>query len=180
MTMQHPSTGESALTPTGRAGRALLSALLAAIVASVFVWNLPASRARSLLLPAARPLVLGLGLQQRWRVFAPNPPDHSVFIDVVVQLEDGSDWRATIPGSDPFLGALRDYRWRKWAARVSDERRQHLWSAAAGWFARQHAPARSVILHRRRSPTPEPGSGEPRRWKSFAFFELTRSGPGTR
>ena len=159
----------------GRLSRTLLSALFAALVAAILVWNLPDSRFRRALLPAARPLVLGLGLQQHWEVFSPNPPGHSEYVDVVVRRQGGGDVRTTLPGSDPFLGALRDYRWRKWARRMSEDRRQQLWSSAAAWFARRHGPAESVVLHRRASATPEPGAA--RRWKTFPFFEL-RLPPG--
>jgi len=153
--------------------RALLSGLLAFLVGSVLLWNLPESRGRALVLPIVKPLMLGLGLQQDWGLFSPDPPGGSVFVDVVVRRADGSDARITLPGSDPWLGALRDYRWRKWSRRMSEKRRQHLWNATARWFARKHGPAQAVILHRRTSPTPEPGTGAARRWKTFPFFELS-------
>jgi hypothetical protein len=169
------------LPSKGRLGRFVLSGALLLILASLLVWNLPECALRRALLPWARPLVVGLGLQQSWAVFSPNPARSSVLLEVRVDFEDGSSEWTTLPGSDPFLGALRDYRWRKWVRRVTRQERQHLWNAAVSWFARRHAgggrAVQAVVLTRRVSVAPARDGGAARDWRRFEFFEWTRRLP---
>lgn len=159
-----------ALRPARRGARVALGAALAWLVASVLVWNLPDGALRPVLLPAATPVVHGLALEQRWALFSPDPRDRSVWIEVGVVFADGGAARIELPDEQ---GTLRDVRWRKWVTRVERQDRQHLWSAAASWFARSFGGpgvVREITLTRRSSRTPPPGSGEARTWDAFEFY----------
>jgi hypothetical protein len=154
-------------------GRVALSIVLLALVLTVVGWNLPGGAPRDDAHDLTRPVVYALGLDQSWAVFSPNPSTTSVFVHGEVTFADGTTMRFDFPDDGPWLGAYREYRWRKYERRLRLDRQRRLWSPAATWIARQVAsedrPVTEVVLVRRFSTTPDPGSGDPRVWESFAF-----------
>ena len=115
-----------------------------------------------------------LGLYQSWSVFAPNPSTASVAVEADIHFADGEVVRHRFPHGDDLVGAYREYRWRKWERRVRLDRYDHLWRDAAEWLAARYeddGTVERIVLIRRFSDTPEPGSDEQRIWQSVEFYE---------
>ena len=124
--------------------------------------------------PGVRPAVYMLGLYQSWSVFAPNPSTASVAVEADIHFADGDVVRHRFPHGDDLVGAYREYRWRKWERRVRLDRYDHLWRDAAEWLAARYeddGTVERIVLIRRFSDTPEPGSDEERIWQSVEFYE---------
>jgi len=154
------------------AGRAAASAMLAFLAVTLVIWNLPSSEIRSELRPGLRPVVNALAVDQSWSVFAPNPTTTSIAVEADVTLADGTVDRFVFPEGDDFFGAYREYRWRKWERRVRLDSNRKLWEPTAEWVARQYdEPVSRVVLIRRFSETPAPGSGIDRVWTSVEFYD---------
>lgn len=147
-----------------QAGRALLSVLLVAVLASVVVVNLPDSKLRMKASKAADPLVNALGLTQNWNVFAPDPRRQSIGLEARVTFADGSRtiWRP-YEGGD-LVASYRDYRWGKYVENVRQDRNRRLWPGLAAWVARRaeddedRKVTRVVLIRRWRDVLP-PGAG---------------------
>ena len=102
------------------------------------VTNLPESLLRRKLSKVADPYLKATGLDQNWRIFAPNPRQTSLRLEARVRYDDGSVvvWRP--PAGGDLVGAYWDYRWRKWLENVTvDPEREALWRPAAMFAARQ-------------------------------------------
>jgi hypothetical protein len=164
-----------------RAGRAILSVGLVVVLASVLVWNLPQDlTVRERLVPIVQPVVNPLGLNQRWELFSPDPSRTSVEVTAQVVYADGSVRTYHFPDGEPFLGALREYRWRKLERRVRLDSRRDLWGRTAAWIAGRYEDdaaergtvVASVTLVRRTAATPAPGSGADREWQRDEYFTL--------
>jgi hypothetical protein len=155
----------------------VISVVILAVLLTMLVGNLPASRTRSALAPWVRPLSASLGLEQAWGVFSPDPRRVSIFLEADIELEDGSvdTWRPPVHGG--LFGVQRAARWQKYVefARSDDEvARNELWTPLARWVARSHGgpPAvRRVTLVRVFRDVPPPGD-DVGPWKRFAFFSL--------
>lgn len=155
-------------------GRIVLSTLLAFLAFTLVVWNLPDSEIRSEVRPSLRPVVNAMAIDQSWSVFAPNPTTLSLAVEADVYLRGGELVRYQFPHGDDFIGAYREYRWRKWERRVRLDSNDHLWRPTAQWVADQfpEGSVEQVVLVRNFSDTPEPGSSEERVWDSYEFFTL--------
>jgi Family of unknown function (DUF5819) len=167
---------------TGRAGRLLISAFLLATLAAIVVTNLPESSLRGEALRVAEPYLNATGLDQDWRVFAPDPRQASIEVQARVTYRDGSTeiWRP--PSGDDLSGAYWDYRWRKWMENaMQDGRRHQLWRPAALYVAREMSrggarPA-AVTLVRRWRDLARPGAAAGERpWQSQDFFRIAVGG----
>lgn len=154
-------------------GRVLLSALLAGFVVTLVAWNLPDGEVQDDLAGEMADHVNALHINQSWALFSPNPSTTTVEAYAEVTFADGSSTEYRFPDGDPFVGALREYRWRKFERRLRLDSNRYLWEPTARWIAdRYDEPVESVVLIRRWSTTPEPGSGQPREWQEFAFYTL--------
>lgn len=167
--------------------RWLLNAVLFVTVSGVILLNMPDSIMKSRLLPAFRPYVTALGLNQAWNLFSPDPSRRSLYVEARLRFADGSIDTLAVPEGDPWIGDKRFYRWRKWQRRVRLDRNRELWPATAVYIGAPYLVDRrglvSVGLIRRWSHTPEPWGIEKRVWQEFEFFELdlrssARSGAG--
>ena len=101
---------------------------------AVCVTNLPESKLRREAMKAAGPYLRATGLDQDWRVFAPDPRQASLWLEARVRYDDGSvaTWRP--PGGGDLVGAYWDYRWRKWIENTTqDANRDVLWRPAAAF-----------------------------------------------
>lgn len=155
-------------------GRLILTAVFALFVYTIVVWNLPSSEVRGELRPGLRPIVNTLAIDQSWSVFAPNPTTVSLAVEADVYLESGEVIRHRFPHGDDFIGAYREYRWRKWERRIRLDRNDHLWRPTAQWVADRYedrGPVARVVLIRIFSDTPEPGSGDDRLWEVAEFYD---------
>ena len=161
-----------------RAGQALITAGVVAIFAILLFWNIPDSQLRSEGLDLVRTPANLVGLDQNWRVFAPNPRRISLDLYAVVEYADGETVTWQVPDeSEPFLSPYRTYRWRKWMEHVRLDDKRGLWRPAAEWIAREYTvgdrePVK-VSLVRRWYDLPAPGSGaEKPGWNEYTYYEL--------
>lgn len=159
-------------------GRVIISLGVLVVLSILFFWNLPDSELKSQGVDVVRPVAQAAGLDQNWRVFAPNPRRISLDLYAIAEYEDGSvaTWR--VPDeTEPFLSPYRTYRWRKWMEHVRLDDKKSLWRPAAEWVSREltvdgREPVR-VSLIRRWYDIPAPGSGdEVPPWNEYTYFEL--------
>jgi hypothetical protein len=157
-----------------RLGRLLLSIVGAACIYFLVVWNLPDSEIRDQLRPPLSPPVRTIGIAQDWGVFAPNPVSTSYRVEADVTFADGSVQRYQFPDGDPWAGAYREFRWRKYESRVRKDDNRRRWKPTAEWIQRQF-PDRTVVgvdLVRLSRPVPEPGTNEQTEWGEEEFYTL--------
>ncbi len=118
-------------------GRIALSIVFMALIVMTAIWNLPDSDIEDDLKDAVRPVVLAIGLQQGWKLFAPNPTRTVVHVEAEVRLADGEVVIFDFPENGNGFGALRQYRWRKYLRRVRLSEYRRLWASTAEWVAQQ-------------------------------------------
>lgn len=123
------------------AGRVLISILVIVVLAGVVAWNLPESELGRQGRFRLERVVNGLGLDQTWAVFAPDPPRQELVLSARIAYADGTERRWRVPTGDPVVGAYRDYRWLKWAEWMTSGVRVVLWEPAAAWIARKEQDA---------------------------------------
>ena len=99
-------------------GRVLISAFVIVILVCSIVTTLPLFGLERTLHRPATPLLRLTALEQDWGVFAPNPRNMQLRLRVILRYSDGTRWTWTAPRNDPFVGSVRDYRWRKWEERL--------------------------------------------------------------
>ena len=163
----------SALVAT-TAGRIVVAALMLIAAVWIALPNLPASMTRDRLdtvwTPADR-----LGVIQDWAVFSPNPRSQSLDVQARVEFADGDTTLWEVPEFDPFVGAYRQYRWKKWQERVRLDARRDLWDPAAEWLAGELArdgerPVRITLIRRWIDHQPLTDEGvDDGDWNEFEF-----------
>jgi hypothetical protein len=149
-----------------RGGRRLLSVLLVATLAAVVVWNVPEPPVRALARPVVEPFVNTAGLDQRWNLFAPDPPRRTTEVVARIEYADGGLTLWEPPRND---------RWRKWLGTITNEAITAYWGPTAAWIADHHGDGgrqavRVELIQRWRDLSP-PGPGaveEP--WQQSVFF----------
>lgn len=147
-----PSSPQERLEAS-RAGRWLLSAFLVVVLGAITLWNMPESALREAALPVVTPLVNSTGLDQRWNLFAPNPPQRTFEVTARIEYADGSLvlWRSP-----------RNDRWRKWLGALRTDQGRKWWEPTAAWIADHHDDggrrAVRVELILRWRDLPPPGS----------------------
>ena len=162
------------------AGQIALSLFIVVTLVAVVVTNLPESLLRRNLLRVADPYLRSTGLDQNWRIFAPNPRQTSLRLEARVRYDDGSVVVWQPPAGGDLVGVYRDYRWRKWLENVTvAPEREVLWRPAAMFAARQvggpkHTPD-SVTLVMSSQELRAPGAPGPDRgaWRDEAFYTLS-------
>ena len=159
------------------AGRVLLTVVMAVLAAAVVIWNLPASQAREAVRPAAAAVVLPLGLDQDWALFAPDPRAFSVGVYARITYDDGRQRVMTPPHNGRLVAPYRTYRWQKYVERLRADDYASLWEPTARWYADQAGPGvQRVELVRTFRDAVTPGSGAKRPSQSeFAFYALDLS-----
>jgi hypothetical protein len=156
------------------AGQTVLALVMAVLVASIVLWNLPPGRPRDGAREVVGPVVQGLGLEQDWALFAPNPRAFSVGIVATVTFADGrtQTWRP--PSDGLLLAPYRTYRWQKYVERARADDYPLLWEPTARWVARQAGDdVTRVVLTRtfRDAVVPGDGTGRPATGR-FDFYTL--------
>ena len=148
---------------TSPLGQALLSLLMVALIGSIALWNLPAGRPRTAVLPVVGPVVHAVGLEQDWALFAPDPRGFSVGLVATVTHRDGHTELWSPPQAGLFLAPYRTYRWQKYVERLRADDYAVLWEPTARWIARQSGPdVVKVALTRTFRDVAVPGSGQDR------------------
>jgi hypothetical protein len=158
------------------AGRVLISAFLVLTLLTVLAANLPDSRLKSLLNSAVHTYLYGVGLDQSWTVFAPEPRRETIHVTATVTYEDGSKATWSVPKWDPVIGAYADYRWLKWAEYVIlPEQSVNLAQPAALYVAREKAsstrrPTRVELQNRWYALEPPGDADKPKFIREGTFF----------
>ncbi|HVE74731.1 MAG TPA: hypothetical protein VNA30_06560 [Mycobacteriales bacterium] len=157
-----------------RAGQVVLTLLMVLIAAAVIAWNLPAGAPRDRLRPTAGHVLLPVGLDQDWSLFAPDPRSFSVGAYARVFMANGEVRLWTPPRGGPILAPYRDYRWQKYVERLRADEYAGLWEPTARWVARQQeGSVRRVELVRTFRLAIRPGDTDVRPARqSFTFFTL--------
>ena len=164
-TLASPDAGLQQRLESTRVGRVAITGLVIALLAGIAVANLPAGAAQRGSSRITQPYVNALGLDQKWRMFAPIPRNEVEYLEARVVHADGrvSVWRP--PTDGPLVGAYRDYRWRKLVEHAvpSGDTWPALWRPIARYAARQEArdgsPAVSVTLVKRSADILPPDRG---------------------
>lgn len=158
-------------------GRAAITGLIIFILLTLLASNLPASSLQSWFETLVRPIRNGLGLDQAWGVFAPDPRSTVYDLKARIRFDDGTTviWRW--PKNDPFISEYRDYHWQKYAEQVRLDDDNFLWQPLAVWLARTHDSARrhptEITLIRLWSDLNPPGEHPDRSpWHSYEYFTL--------
>jgi hypothetical protein len=109
-------------------------------------------------------------------LFAPDPSALSVEVTARITFDDGATEVFRFPDGDPFIGALREYRWRKFEARLRSGYSESMRRPTAEWIAREASTGErkvtKVVLVQSVSRTPTPGIDEKRTWRTFEFYTL--------
>jgi hypothetical protein len=179
-------------TVGSRAGylrRAVVTVFIVCVLAILAVSNMPEGGAYDAAYPVAQPFLTATGLDQRWRIFAPDPRSEVLYLEARVLRSDGSVsiWRT--PTSNAFFGSYRDSHWRKFVehAVLEPDGRfgygwPYLWRTIALYVARVESrhgsrPV-SVTLIRRTANEIPPGKGPPylTPFESTPYYTLTLTG----
>ena len=186
MTIQDEETGtrepvsedvdEPALEGSSRR-RLAISALIVLTLLAIFASNAPDSTIKAGLLTVTRPFLFVTGLDQRWGMFAPNPPRETENVAARVDRADGTVGIFPMESGDG-LTEYWNYRWRKygeqlWQVQLAERER----TAFARWVADQdrgagHAPRRVTLIRLTQEnlpPGPGPDAGE---WREIPFFTM--------
>lgn len=96
-----------------RAGEAAISVLVVVVLLIGVVWSLPDAELKRRVAPVLQPVASATGLEQDWRMYAPEPLRRLEFVEVRVIMADGGQRVWTNPRGDRVVGAFGWYRWQK-------------------------------------------------------------------
>lgn len=91
----------------------MISGLVAVVLITGVVWSLPDAEFKRWLTPVLQPVASAAGLEQSWRIYAPEPLQRLEFLEVRVTMADGVQRVWTNPRGDRVVGAFAWYRWQK-------------------------------------------------------------------
>jgi hypothetical protein len=142
-----------------RVGEVLISGLVVVAILIGVVWNLPESQIKQTMMPTLRPIAAATGLQQAWRMYAPEPVSALETIEVRVTMADGPDRVWTLSRGDRVIGPFAWYRWQKLKEQTIREPNSR--AGIAHWALRElttsaERPVRVQMLFRSQ-PLPAPG-----------------------
>ena len=144
------------------------------LVGSIVLWNLPPGRPRAATRPTAGAVVQGLGLEQDWALFAPNPRSYSVGVYATITHRSGRVETWVPPHNGLLLTPYRTYRWQKYVERLRGDDYSGLWEPTARWIARHHGnDVTRFVLTRTFQEAKVPGAKGPRTALGrFDFYTL--------
>jgi hypothetical protein len=94
-------------------GEAVISGLVSVFLLIGVVWSLPNSEIKRGLTPILRPIASAAGLDQSWRMFAPEPIRRLETVEVRVTMADRAERVMTLAGGGLVTESLSWYRWQK-------------------------------------------------------------------
>lgn len=159
-------------------GRILISGFVLFVLVGTVVWNLPESKLKRSDSRYVEPVVLALGLDQTWGVFAPEPRKQTFDMEARIIYDDGTREIWTMPkAAEPFVSSFRTYHWQKYSEYARNDMPPATLRPLAGWVARKHNMAGrrpvEVTLVRRWRDLRAPDSESPRPpWQEHAYFTL--------
>ncbi len=157
------------------AGRLAISAFVIVLLGAILTANLPGSAMQRRLLSLGHGVVYGLGLDQNWNVFAPDPRQQTLDLEAHVRFADGSTSVWHVPSGGALIGSYWDYRWRKWLEYATQDPNAFLWTPAASYVGRENVDGQptQIALVRRSADLPPPGHVRDRlKWKDEQFFVM--------
>ncbi|MDX6217850.1 MAG: hypothetical protein QOG99_3434 [Frankiales bacterium] len=155
-------------------GQAVIGAFALLVVLAVGAWNLPAGRPHDRAVGTFGPVTQGLGLEQDWALFAPDPRSFGVGVHATLTYRDGHTRRWDPPHNGVFVAPYRTYRWQKYVERLRADDYSGLWDPTARWLAREYGPGvTKVVLTRTFRDVATPGDSKPRPQAGrFDFYTL--------
>jgi hypothetical protein len=127
------------------------------------VWSLPDAEIKRRLAPVLQPLAVATGLEQDWRMYAPEPVERGEFVEVRVTMTDGAQRVWTTPSGDQAVGQFSWYHWQKLKENIV--RVPAIRASLAHWVIRRLtvSPERAarVQILLRTSSLPAPGTDGP-------------------
>jgi hypothetical protein len=96
-----------------RVGEFAISVVVVLVLTIGVVWSLPDAEFKRRLTPVLRPVALATGLEQDWRMYAPEPLGRLEFVEVRVTMTNGIQRVWTTPRGDRVVGAFAWYHWQK-------------------------------------------------------------------
>src|SRR5581483_9285516 len=94
-------------------GQAAISAVVVLVLLIGVVWSLPDAELKRRLVAVLQPVASATGLEQSWRMYAPEPQRQQEFLEVRVTMADGAQRLWTNSRGDRVFGAFAWYRWQK-------------------------------------------------------------------
>jgi hypothetical protein len=146
-----------------RFGELVISVMVVLILTIGVVWSLPDAEIKRRLGPVLQPLAVATGLEQDWRMYAPEPLARMEFVEVRVTMTDGLQRVWTTPGGDRVVGPFVWYHWQKLKENLV--RVPEIRAGLAHWVIRrvtgssEHASRVRMIL--RSESLPAPGTDSP-------------------
>ena len=141
-----------------RVGELAISAMVLLMLTIGVVWSLPDAEIKRRLAPALQPLAVATGLEQDWRMYAPEPLARMEFVEVQVTMKDGLQRVWTTPGGDRVMGPFAWYHWQKLKENLV--RVPEIRAGLAHWVIRrvtgssERASRVRMILHSELLPAP--------------------------
>ncbi len=96
-----------------RFGEAVISCVVVVVLITGVVWSLPDAEIKRRLTQVLQPVASAAGLEQSWRMYAPEPLQRLEFLDVRVTMANGVQRVWTNPRGDRVAGAFAWYHWQK-------------------------------------------------------------------
>ena len=94
-------------------GEVTISGLVVVVLFTGVVWSLPDAEVKRRLAPVLQPVASATGLEQSWRMYAPEPQRRQEFLEVRVTMANGVQRVWTNPRGDRVIGAFAWYHWQK-------------------------------------------------------------------
>jgi hypothetical protein len=160
-------------------GHAVISVVVLVVLGIGVVWSLPDAELKRRVLPVLQPIASATGLEQSWRMYAPEPQRQREFLDVRVTMADGAQRVWTNPRGDRVLGAFAWYHWQKVKENVVHEPASR--AGVAHWIVqRLTGPAERAVrvqMILRTESLPAPGTnGPPIRGQEILYDEHLTGG----
>jgi hypothetical protein len=158
-------------------GRAVITGLLLFVLGSLVAANIPSSFLQQKLNTIVQPVRDGVGLDQTWSVFAPEPRQQTFGLAARISYTDGTEETWSVPTGDPVIAEYRTYHWQKWSEYARADDTSSLWQPFAVWLARTHDGAVrhpiQITLIRSWYDLYPPGTHPSRGpWNQFPYFTL--------
>jgi hypothetical protein len=143
---------------SSRVGEVLISCVVVVVLITGVVSSLPDAEVKRRLAPVMQPWAAAAGLEQSWRIYAPEPLRRQEFVEVRVTMTDGVERVWTNPRGDRVLGAFAWYHWQKVKENLVNDPNSRV--GVAHWVVhrltgRGERPARvQMILYTEELPAP--------------------------
>jgi hypothetical protein len=139
-------------------GQAAISGLVVLVLLIGVVWSLPDAEVKRRLAPVLQPVASATGLEQSWRMYAPEPQRRQECLEVRVTMANGVQRVWTNPRGDRVVGAFAWYHWQKVKENVVHDPASRV--GVAHWIVHrltghaERAVRVQMILHTESLPAP--------------------------